>query len=436
MNRRTFIKNSSLVGSGMAFSKWDFPTENKIKIGIVGVGWWGNEMLLPLIQQSGAFEIIGICDVNQVAIDACLENCKKLNIAIPQVFKNYKALYDTPNIEAVVIATPTYWHCLMFVDACKKGLHVYQEKPVCYDIVEGQAMVAAQKKAGNVVQVGFKSLNSPHIQEVKNFIASGEMGAIKQVIGNLTFGNGAGVTEQAIPNTIDWEAYCGPVPIQKYMMGKGAKLPSWKSSGAMDLGSHFDWGLHYFNNARHILNLDLPNSVSAFGGNINKNGIQTPDYLNVNWDYDGLPVQFNLRMWGSTEPLPNNAVGVYLYGEKATVFAGEFGWETYTNGKPKVSHGEVGFKPWTPEFNTMMPANILKLITGFAEGIRARSNKNIIAPLDDSFKATAAMIYADMAYKTKSFLEIDKTTMGITNNLTANKMLKRTYRQPYIHPEA
>ena len=166
MNRRTFIKNSSLVGSGIAFSKWNFSFENKIKIGIVGVGWWGNEVLLPLIQQSGAFEIIGICDVNQVAIDACLENCKKLNIATPQVFKNYKVLYDMPDIEAVVISTPTYWHCLMFVDACKKGLHVYQEKPVCYDIAEGQVMVAAQKKAGNVVQVGFKSLNSPHIQEL------------------------------------------------------------------------------------------------------------------------------------------------------------------------------------------------------------------------------------------------------------------------------
>ena len=435
MNRRTFIKNSSIVGTGMSFSILNFHSENKIKIGIVGVGWWGSEMLLPLFTQTGQFDIVAICDVNEIAINTTLEACKKLNIAAPQVFKDYKALYNYPNLEAVVIATPTYWHALMFIDACKKGLHIYQEKPVCYDIAEGKAMLSANKKAGNVVQVGFKSLNSPHINEVKSLISSGEMGKINQVIGNLTFGDGGGVTEQPIPNTIDWELYCGPVAIQKYMMPNGAKLPSWKSRKAMDHGSHFDWGIHYFNNARRILNLDIPNSVSAFGGNIKANGIETPDFITINWDFDGLPVQFNTRMWGSNEPMADNTVGVYIYGEKATVFVGEFGWEMYPIGnKAKISHGEVGFKPWTPEFNQLMPANISKLITGFADAIRSKSNKNIIAPFEDSFKATAAMIYADMAYKTKSFLEIDKATMGIKNNLVAREMLKREYRKPYLHP--
>jgi predicted dehydrogenase len=73
----------------------------------------------------------------------------------PSFFRITEQMYEMPGLQAVAIATPTHWHALQFIAACKKGLHVFLEKPVSYDIREGQAMLDAHRKAKNVVQVDF-----------------------------------------------------------------------------------------------------------------------------------------------------------------------------------------------------------------------------------------------------------------------------------------
>ncbi|MBK8426164.1 MAG: hypothetical protein IPL27_09450 [Lewinellaceae bacterium] len=69
-------------------------------------------------------------------------------------------------------------------------------------------------------------------------------------------------------------------------------------------------------------------------------------------------------------------------------------------------------------------------------GIRQKSNKGITNTLEDAFKTTSSMIYADMSYRLKSGLNIDISNMDITNHEEGRKMLKREYRAPYRHPYA
>lgn len=431
MKRRTFIQNTGLATAGVFLGSKTFSnTENKIKIGIVGVGWFGTDVHLTLMHQSGLFDIVGICDVNQVCIDKALSTCQKIQAPTPKVFKDYKEMYEMPGLQAVSIATPTHWHAAMFVDACKKGLNVMLEKPVCFDIEEGKAMLKAQKKAGNVVAINFKSLNSPAYAQAKAFIKSGEAGKINQVVGNLFFTGGGNVKELPVPSTIDYDSFCGPAPLQKFMMSTGSVRPEWKFSENMDHGPSFDWGLHYFNNARRILDLKLPQKVSAIGGKIGNNGYETADYLLQSFMYDDLNVQFHCRNFTGVGPVEDNNIGVYFYGEKATVFIGEFGWEVYQDKKPKISHGSVAFEPWLPQMND----NLSKIFINFAEGVKAKSNANIISPLEDSFHATAAMIFGNIAYKTHTELTIDTSKIDIIGNETAHKMQKRAYRKGYIHP--
>ncbi len=432
MERRTFIQNTSLATAGIFMRPNLFAntTENKIKIGIVGMGWFGTDVHLTLMHQSGLFDIVAICDVNQVCIDNALDTCKKIQAPLPKVFKNYKEMYEMSGLQAVSIATPTHWHAAMFVDACKKGFDVMLEKPVCFDIEEGKAMLKAQKKAGNVVAVNFKSLNSPSFSEAKAFIKNGEAGKIKQVVGNLFFNGASNAIEMPTPNTIDYDGFCGPAPIQKFIKAPDAVRPEWKFSEYMDHGSSFDWGLHYFNNARRILDLKLPQKVSAIGGKVGNKIFETADHLVQNFMYNDLNVQFHGRNFVGAGPIDDNNIGVYFYGEKATVFIGEFGWEVYRDKKPKEVHGRVAFEPWLPQMNQ----NLSTIFTNFAEGVYAKSNANIIAPLEDSFHATAAMIFGNIAYKTHSELTIDTTKIEIIGNEIAKKMQKRTYRKGYIHP--
>jgi hypothetical protein len=78
----------------------------------------------------------------------------------------------------------------------------------------------------------------------------------------------------------------------------------------------------------------------------------------------------------------------------------------------------------------------LDLFNEFAEGIRKRSNAGITNTLEEAQKTTSCVNYGDMAYRTKANLEIDPSTMDITNNKEARALLKREYRAPYKHPLA
>jgi hypothetical protein len=70
----------------------------------------------------------------------------------------------------------------------------------------------------------------------------------------------------------------------------------------------------------------------------------------------------------------------------------------------------------------------------FAEGIRKKSNAGITNTFEKAQKTTCCVIYADMAFRTKSELIIDPATLEIKNNKQAQALLKREYRAPYVHP--
>ena len=68
--------------------------------------------------------------------------------------KDFRAILDRKDIDAVVIATPDHWHAIQTIAACKAGKDVYIEKPLSMTIVEGRAMVEAARRNDRVVQVG------------------------------------------------------------------------------------------------------------------------------------------------------------------------------------------------------------------------------------------------------------------------------------------
>jgi predicted dehydrogenase len=318
------------------------------------------------------------------------------------------------------------------VEACQKGLHVFLEKPVSYDIAEGKAMMAAHQKAQNVVIVDFERVQFGVNEQVKTYIESGEVGKIRQVMVNLHSPEGT-VTAQPVPAHLDFEAFCGPVSPQKCYCDTNCAKPNWRGNAAFGRGTMADWGSHYLHNARQVMGLNLPNRVTATGGNVRYAGEQ-PDFMEVLFDYGGLPVQYSQRGWGYQSPNPDTNIGVWYMGEKASIFEGEFGWEVYpADGKPKINHGEIGFKPWTPEFNTKMNAGITAQFSEWAAGIDAKSNRNIKANLEDAIKTNTAMIMADLAYRTGAGT-LTQNNLDPTVDIVARQLIKRSYRAGYVHP--
>ena len=322
MKRRDFIKSGALMTTSFVLPFPSFGNESKIKTAILGTGWWANSYLLPNMLDTKQFEVIGLCDIDTVALKNTAEKIKEAGYNEPKLFTDYKKMFELSDLEAVVIATPTHWHALQFIDACKKGLHIFQEKPISYDIREGQAMVEAHRKANNVVIVDFPRTMADTNTQVKDFIQSGEMGKIYQVQANINNREGT-LVEKPIPDTIDFDTYCGPAPKTKYLCSENGTNPVWRGQHVFSRGILMDWGIHYIHNVRKIMDLDLPDKIAGIGGTTKNFTQDNPDHLEVQFDYGGLPVVWTHKTWGFTSIVPDYNIGVYYFGEKGTVFSGD-----------------------------------------------------------------------------------------------------------------
>ncbi|AHM62480.1 oxidoreductase domain protein [Flammeovirgaceae bacterium 311] len=415
----------------MPFSVWS--KEDKINLAILGTGWWGRDILLPNILSSGRFNILALCDVDATALQKTADAVVKAGNPKPKLFSSYLEMYEVPGLQAVAIVTPTHWHALQFIAACQKGLDVFLEKPVSYDIREGQKMLEAHQKAGNIVAVDFPRVKFDTNDQVKAYINSGAAGEILQAKANINHNEGS-LVEKAIPPTLDYEAFCGPAPKVKFMTSPDGETWAWRGQHAFSRGILADWGIHYIHNIRKVLDLELPDSITAMGGTIKNFTHDNPDYLDVKFDFAGKPVYWSHKSWGYTSDRPETNIGVYYYGEKATIFAGDIGWEVYpADGSAKIVNGDIRFNA-DPSFMPKAMKAIESLFIEFATAIRNRSEKGIAVTLEEAYKSTAAVIYADIAFRTQSPITVNISSMDIVNNSSASAMLKRAYRESFRHP--
>jgi len=429
MKRRTFVKSTGMATAGMMssplLSQRLSPKEKKIAIAIVGTGWWTNDFLLEPMLKSGAFDILGLCDVDALALHKTATRLVEAGERKPKLYADYKEMYDMKGLQAVVICTPPHWHALQFIDACKKGLHVFLEKPVCWDIKEGQAMLAAKQKSGIVVQVDFPRIVADQNSQVQAYIESGEAGVIRQIEARICYQEPVPV-EKPVPDTFDFDTYCGPVPMQKFLCLEEAQIPRWREMFAFSRGIMFDWGIHYLHNIREIMGLDLPTSVSAIGGMTSAYERSTPDHLDVNFDFEGLPVRWSHKTWGYINPQPQHRIGVMYMGEKANIWQGDRSWE--------VMPGGQGAEPVLHEEPATGDQNFLDMFTEFAEGIHWKSNEGISNTFEEALQTTSMVIYGDLAYRSSTLLHIDANSFDTPGNPAARELLQRSYREPYFHP--
>lgn len=144
MKRRRFIEISSMGSAALAgtFYLPGKTQERKLKIGLIGAGWYGM-VITKAALKTGGVEVIAVCDVDSSHLKESSDEIEKMQGLRPKTFKYYNDLLGLKELDAVFIGTMPHWHALQFIAACKKGLDIYCEKPLSYDIAEGIAMVNA-----------------------------------------------------------------------------------------------------------------------------------------------------------------------------------------------------------------------------------------------------------------------------------------------------
>ncbi len=426
MNRRNFIKKSALGTAAIAapFYVSGFASDQKLKVGLIGAGWYGM-VISEAALRVGGLEIIGICDVDSEHLRESADKLATIQGHRPKTFKYYQELLDMQGLEAVFIATPPQWHALQFIAACEKGLDIFCEKPLAYDVMEGLAMVRAAEKAGNIVQIGFQRRQSSAFRHAKQYISEGQAGTIRQITAQIHYrANPADTTIQNPPASLDWHEWCGPAPMLPYRPSIGHF--NWRLEKAYGNGHLVDWGIHHIDTIRMIMDDGIPSEYKATGGIYKLAGqITTPDTLNANIAFSKAPVVWQHRLWGTGDINPEFNNGIFFHGDNATVYVAD-------NRFVVMPHGRDAEKTdLTIRTEGGMQDNHM---ADFLNAVKNKDKSLISCTVQDGFASSATVQLAAIAYETNSIVHWDSQRNTIAGNPQAAALLKREYRQGWQHP--
>ncbi|MBI1357945.1 MAG: gfo/Idh/MocA family oxidoreductase [Acidobacteria bacterium] len=442
MNRRQFLQSAAATALTLPGAR---AAQGPRKVGLIGAGWYGKADLLRLVQVE-PIEVVGVCDVdrNMAAEAVKLIATRQKSGKTPPVFHDYRDFLNRQELDIVLIGTPDHWHALTMIEAAKKGVDIYVQKPISVDIREGQAMLAAARKYNRVVQVGTQRRSTPHLIEARDrIIGEGLLGKVSHVEICCYYHMRAtqNPPDQAPPEYLDYEMWTGPAPMRPY--NPLVHPRRWRAFMEYGNGIVGDMCIHMLDMVRWMLDLGWPKRVSSVGGiYVQKDSkANISDTQTATFEFPELPVVWTHRTWG-VPPDPDYPWAAFLYGEKGVLKASVNGYDFIPVDKkaPKI-HKDVTFElEQYPEDKTEkdLEKHVAPAIRGHMKDFLAAidSRGKPVADIEQGYISTATCILANLAMKLGRTLEWDPAKGEIVNDKQANELLARPYRNPWKHPQA
>ncbi|MEZ5039927.1 MAG: Gfo/Idh/MocA family oxidoreductase [Saprospiraceae bacterium] len=445
INRRRFLQTASATLAYSALGARGLHLINPqqpIKVGLIGTGWYGKSDLFRLIQVAPV-EVVSLCDVdkNLLAKAAELTSQRQKSGKVPRTYTDYRKMLAEGDLDIVLIGTPDHWHALQCIDAVKAGAHVYVQKPISVDVMEGEAMVAAARKYNKVVQVGTQRKSTPHLIDAKKKIVdAGLLGKVSHVEMCCYYhmrANGNPAVEP-VPDFFDYEMWTGPAPLRPY-----DGLPHirwWRTFQEYGNGIMGDMCVHMLDTVRWMLGLGWPKRISSTGGiYVQKEGKSNiADTQSAVFEYDELNCVWQHRSWG-TPADKDYPWSFKLFGEKGTLSGSTMQYDFVPYGDGDPIHQDVLFeKEKYPEDLTeerielnAAPATRLHMLD-FLDAIDKKSRP--IADIEEGHISTASCILANMSMELGRPLVYDPIKRKVVKDREATKLLERAYRKPWEHP--
>ncbi len=300
--RRHFIKQSVAASTGVFYiakTSWAKSPGDSLNVGVIGFNGRGRSHISGYkgLKKEGV-NIGALCDVDSKVLSSGLGGFKDEKFKV-QGYTDLRKMLENKDIDAVSIATPNHWHSLAAIWAMQAGKDVYVEKPVSHNVWEGRQMVKAARKYSKIVQTGTQSRSSREgIFEAVKFVQAGGLGKVLVSRGlcykrRASIGKSEG--EQPVPDTIDYDLWCGPAP--KVGLTRKKLHYDWHwtwNYGCGDLGNQ---GIHQMDIARWFLGeMQLSPAVWSVGGRLGyEDDGETANTQIVYHDYDKAPLIFEVR---------------------------------------------------------------------------------------------------------------------------------------------
>jgi predicted dehydrogenase len=409
-------------------------------MGYIGIGNRGDQVHDAFLEH-GDQQTAAVCDLREDYMDFAVQKSR----AAPKKYKEYRKLLEDKAVDAVVIATPDHWHALQFVDACNAGKDVYVEKPLSLTVVEGRKMVEAAERTKRVTQVGIQRRSAKFLHEAVDYVRSGALGRITVVKGwHLSNegiqGIGQGENGPA-PDEWQWDQWLGPAPKVPYSRNRTFYRFRWfyDYSG----GQVTNFGVHYMDMLRWCIGAESPRAVTVMGGKYAvKDNREVPDTLEALWQFDGPTLMVFSQYNTNSAPGNSQAAEMELRGTKGTMYIHSNRWEVIPE---RVTDREVPARTpldrqtdrgYHPSRRTLIEPASGKGSTdtafharNFLDCVKSRAKCN--CDVSTGHISTANTLIANIALRTKSYLEWDGKAEKFANNPQANRFLHYQYRAPY-----
>ncbi len=347
--RRHFFRQTGMVGTTAAVaSPWVLPRpaaaqdqkvspNEKIQLGIIGCNGMGRSNLANCAEYDDV-EVVAVCEVMKSRRDAVLKQHPGA-----KGYNDFRELLANDAVDAVIIATPPHWHCLMAVEAAKAGKDIYLQKPMTLHLGESLAVKNAVRRHDVVCQIGTQIHAQENYRRVVEKIQAGTIGqvSVARTFNVLNQGpDGIGRVENTtVPEGLDWDMWLGPGPERSF----NATLftSSYFHCSFMDYSGGWTPGM-----APHIVDLPVwalevgyPTTVSCAGGRyIIEDDGDAPDTQEMIFQYPNLTIHWIMSMinsygfdFGSGKPA--RRLGIYFHGSRGTLRSNYGNHETVPEGK-------------------------------------------------------------------------------------------------------
>ncbi|MBT8298838.1 MAG: Gfo/Idh/MocA family oxidoreductase [Maribacter sp.] len=435
-SRRDFIKKTAASTAAMTLGSIVLPriahasvlgANEQINCAVIGVRSRAKAHIMAIHQDANA-KILYNCDVDDVIIEANNTWCQKNIGYVPRVEKDFRKILEDKDVDAVFIATPEHWHAPMAIMAMQAGKHVYVEKPCSHNPHENELLVAAQKKYGKKVQMGNQQRSARTSMMAVEDIRKGIIGEVYK--GEAYYSNNRGSIgvgqKIVIPPTLDWELWQGPAPREEYR--DNIHPYNWHWFRSWGTGEIHNNGTHEIDICRWALGVDLPETVTSFGGKYTyDDDWEFVDNQQVTYTFPGKKfLTWSGHSRGMMKP-KRPGRGVTLYGSRGTIELSREAYKLYDlSGNPiKFEFEQMQQSSST---NTMGMGGLdVDHIRNFFNAIRKDELLN--SDINDASISTMICHLGNMAQDAGHTLQIDAATGKVLNSDKAMQSWKREYEK-------
>ncbi|MDR3094725.1 MAG: Gfo/Idh/MocA family oxidoreductase [Bacteroidales bacterium] len=429
INRRYFIKASSLFAAGIAASS--FPQQafagirganDTIGVALIGCNSMGWSDLKDFLLNKNV-RCLALCDVDNNVLQRRAAELEKDHNMKANLYDDYRKILDQKDVDIVIIGTPDHWHCLQMVDACAAGKDVYVEKPASNSIAECDAMVAAAKRYNRIVQVGQQQRSGKEWQDMVEYIQSGKLGTVSRVHVFANFDYAVIVPpapDAAVPEGVDFDKWLGPAPKRTFNPQRFHGL--WRMFWNYGGGLITDWGVHLLDMGLWAMNVKgMPLSVQSTGSNYAypDGAHETFDTMSVNYQFKNFLMTWENNPAGT---LFGKNYGLIFRGTNGTLAADRADWEVFPyNGKiPAIKVTSTG-------------KSHKDHVANFLECVKTR-NPNTACTIENGAMCAKYAHLGNIGARLGGETLVYNDQTKKFNNPDANKLMTPTYRAPWKFP--